>query len=112
MVGAVVVNNDFKNILEPLIHHGWQFVKEDSTRIQMNKKYSELEEISVSVSNSEYSPYYASCSTASSTASPVNTDIIHITLPIKNSKYSFYKKHTDRLQSIMFLQNYIADIIT
>ena len=107
MVGAVVVNNDFKNILEPLINHGWQFVKEDSMRIQMNKKYSELEEISVSVSNSSSS--YSSSSTSSSSS---NSDIIHITLPIKNSNYSFYKKHTDLQQSIMFLQNYIADIIT
>jgi len=108
MVGAVVVTDDFKNILEPLINHGWQFVKEDSMRIQMNKKYSELEEISVSVSNS--SSYPSSYPSSSSTSS--NTDIIHITLPIKNSNYSFYKKYTDLQQSIMFLQNYIDDIIT
>jgi len=95
MVGTLVVNNDFKNILDPLTDYGWQYVKEDSMLIQMNKKYSELEEISVSVSN----------------FSSPNTNIIHITLPIKNSTYSFYKKHTDRLQSITFLQNYITDII-
>lgn len=102
MVGTVVVNNEFKNILEPLTNHGWQFVKEDSMRIQMNKKYSELDEISVSVSNS----------TASLSSSYTNSNVIHITLPIKNSNYSFYKKHNDLQQSIMFLQNYVADIIT
>jgi len=81
--------SNFKNILEPLLEHGWQFTKIDSTNLQMNKIYSELEEISIQVS-SKY---------------------IHISLPIKNSKYSYYKRHVNVSDSLEFIDNYISDII-
>lgn len=81
--------SNFKNILEPLLDHGWQFTKEDSTTLQMNKIYSELEEISIQLSNK----------------------YIHISLPIKNSKYSYYKRHDNVADSIDFIDNYISDIV-
>ena len=83
-----VITNDFKTILQPLIYHGWQFIKEEVDEIQMNKKYSELENISVKKSST--------------------TNNIHITVPIQNSAYSFYKRHTDLESSKNFLHNYVS----
>lgn len=79
--------NNFKNILEPLLEHGWQFTSEDSTYIQMNKVYSELEEISIQVSNK----------------------YVHMSLPIKNSVYSYYKRLDNISDSLNFINNYISD---
>ena len=87
-----VVNNEFKNILQPLTTVGWQIVKEDDHEIHMNKKYAELENISI-------------------VRSRPSSNIIHITLPIKNSIYSFYKRHTDIQQSLRFLQIYVSDLL-
>lgn len=87
-----VVNNEFKDVLQPLMDVGWQIVKEDEREIHMNKKYSELENISI-------------------VRSRPSSNIIHITLPIKNSIYSFYKRHTNLQQSMYFLQNYVSDLL-
>jgi|TARA_B110000967_G_C18615327_1_gene426054 hypothetical protein len=85
-----VINNDFKNILQPLTSHGWQFIKEKDDEIQMNKKYSELEDISIKKSST--------------------TNVIHITVPIQNSVYSYYKRHTDLELSKTFLYNYVSEL--
>jgi hypothetical protein len=85
-----VVNNKFKDVLQPLTTSGWQIIKENDHEIHINKKYSELENISIVRPSS---------------------NIIHITLPIKNSNYSFYKRHTDIQQSLCFLQNYVSELI-
>ena len=85
-----IINNEFKNILEPLTEHGWQFIKEDNNEIQMNKKYSELEDISIKKSST--------------------TNVIHITVPIQNSVYSYYKRHTDLELSKTFLYNYVSEL--
>ena len=85
-----VINNDFKKILQPLTDRGWQFIKEACGEIQMNKKYSELEHISIKHSTS--------------------TNIIHITVPIQNSVYSYYKRHTDLELSKIFLYNYVSEL--
>jgi hypothetical protein len=94
-----VITNDFRNILQPLTDVGWQFIKENENEIQMNKKYSELEDISIKQSSFK-----------SPNMSP-SSDVIHITLPIKNSAYSFYKRHTDIETSKSFLQHYVSDLI-
>ena len=86
-----VINNDFKNILQPLTSHGWQFIKEKDDEIQMNKKYSELEDISIKQSTS--------------------TNVIHISVPIQNSIYNYYKRHTDLEASKDFLNNYVFEMI-
>ena len=85
-----LINNDFKNILEPLTNRGWQFIKEKDNEIQMNKKYSELEDISIKMSST--------------------TNVIHITVPIQNSVYSYYKRHTDLQTSKNFLYNYVSEL--
>jgi hypothetical protein len=94
-----VINNDFINILQPLTDFGWQFIKDKDNEIQMNKKYSELEYISVKYTTIK--PHNLS----------VSSNVIHITLPIKNSVYSFYKRHTDLETSKSFLQNYVSDLL-
>jgi len=86
-----IINNDFKNILRPLTDCGWQFIKENEYEIQMNKKYSELEDICVKKSYS--------------------SNVIHITIPLQNSAYSFYKRHTDLESSKHFLHNYVSEMI-
>tara|TARA_B110000967_G_scaffold159042_1_gene164581 strand:+ start:372 stop:641 length:270 start_codon:yes stop_codon:yes gene_type:complete len=86
-----IINNEFKNILQPLTDRGWQFIKEDNNEIQMNKKYSELEDISIKQSTS--------------------TNVIHISVPIQNSIYSYYQRHTDLETSKDFLYNYVFDLI-
>ena len=90
----------FKNILKQLQDKGWQYVYEADTysdvvdnnicsnKIIMNKKYHELEEICIEYKNSSY----------------------HITLPINNSIYSYYKHFTNIHSSILFLINYIGYI--
>jgi hypothetical protein len=84
------IYTDFKHVLEPLVQHGWLFTKEETNYIQMNKLYSELEEISI-----QLTPSY-----------------IHISLPIKQSSFSFYKRLTDLTQSVDFVHNYVSDLIT
>ena len=86
-----IINNDFKNILQPLTDCGWQFIKENEYEIQMNKKYSELQDICVKKSYS--------------------SNVIHITIPLQNSAYSFYKRHTDLELSKLFLHNYVSEMI-
>ena len=88
-----IINNEFKNILQPLTKCGWQFIKEDNNEIQMNKKYSELEDISIKHSTQS------------------STNVIHISVPIQNSIYSYYKRHTDLESSKTFLHNYVSELI-
>ena len=44
-------HNAFINILELLIPYGWQFIKTDVNEIIMNKKFHELEEITIQSTN-------------------------------------------------------------
>ena len=87
----------FIKILELLIPYGWQFIKTDLNEIIMNKKFYELEEITIQ---------------------STNQSTTHFTFPIKNSIYSFYKKFShpisnddDDNESILFLDNYIHDLL-
>jgi len=90
MVYSINNGNEFKNILQPLTNHGWQFIKEEGREIQMNKKYSELEDISIKMSST--------------------TNVIHITVPIQHSVYSYYKRHIDLESSKTFLFNYVSQM--
>ena len=81
----VNIMEPFNTIIEPLKYNGWQIIMSDSTKIVMNKKYYELEEINIEYKNSFY----------------------HFSLPINNSTFSFYKKITDESQSIEFLKIYV-----
>ena len=96
----------FINILELLIPYGWQFIKTDVNEIIMNKKFYELEEITIQSNQS------TNQSTTQSTT--------HFTVPIKNSVYSFYKKFShpiskdddeDEDESILFLDNYVHNLL-
>jgi hypothetical protein len=83
-----IINTSFENILEPLQHNGWQFIKSQSNCLVMNKKYYELDEINIEYKNSFY----------------------HFSLPINNSSFSYYKKIADEQQSIQFLKIYVSDL--
>ena len=54
-----------------LLHKGWQFVESKD-----NKKYSELEEINILIDNSQNN----------------DSTIFHLSVPLNNSEFSFYKK--------------------
>jgi len=95
-------HNAFINILELLIPYGWQFIKTDVNEIIMNKKFYELEEITIQSNQS------------------TNQSTTHFTVPIKNSVYSFYKKFShpiskdddeDEDESILFLDNYVHNLL-
>ena len=88
-----IINNEFRNILQPLTHCGWQFIKENNNEIQMNKKYSELDDISIKRSTND------------------STNVIHITVPIQNSIYSYYKRYYTLESSKNFMSNYVSELI-
>ncbi len=78
----------FNSILEHLLNDGWQMVSvsgDNSNKLSINKKYKELQEICIEYKHSRY----------------------HITVPINNSVYSYYKHFTNLHDSIDFLNNYI-----
>jgi hypothetical protein len=80
----------FNTVLEHLLINGWQMVDscDNSNKVSMNKKYKELQEICIEYKHSRY----------------------HITVPINNSVYSYYKHFTNLHNSINFLTNYIDNI--
>jgi len=81
----------FNSILEHLLNDGWQMVSvsgDNSNKLSINKKYKELQEICIEYKHSRY----------------------HITVPINNSVYSYYKHFTNLHNSIDFLNNYIDNI--
>ena len=79
----------FQRILTPLIEHEWRFVKSDSSNtIVMNKKFHELEEITIEYKNNHY----------------------HFTLPINNSIYSYYRKISDFYGALNYLELYVDNL--
>ena len=84
-------NDVFITILKNLTPFGWQFIKKDYNNIVMNKKFSELEEITIHMDS-----FY-------------DDNTIHFSLPLNKSNFSFYKKfHAGNIQdSILFLTNYV-----
>ena len=90
------INNDnsehlepFQRILTPLEQCEWRFVKSDSSNtIVMNKKFHELEEITIEYKNNHY----------------------HFTLPINNSIYSYYRKISDFYDALNYLELYVDNL--
>ena len=79
----------FQRILTPLMEHEWRFVKSDSSNtIVMNKKFHELEEITIEYKNNHY----------------------HFTLPINNSIYSYYRKISDFYGALNNLELYVDNL--
>ena len=79
----------FQRILTPLVEHEWRFVKSDSINtIVMNKKFHELEEITIEYKNNHY----------------------HFTLPINNSIYSYYRKISDFYDALNYLELYVDNL--
>jgi hypothetical protein len=69
-----------------MVDNDWQYVKKNSDHIILNKKHNELD--CVDIHNSD--------------------NIIHFTLPIKNSPYSFYKQFSlHDSNAVSFIKNYI-----
>ena len=72
-ISSKYILEPFRQLLHDLIkHNGWQFVTVNQNTIIMNRRFYELDEISIQYKNSQY----------------------HFSLPIPNSVYSYYKKFT------------------
>lgn len=83
--------NEYSNFLkEKLIDKGWQFIESKENNIVLNKKYSELEEINIVIDNNTN-----------------GSSVFHLTLPLKNSIFSFYKKINDEKIFSEYLTKYI-----
>ena len=87
-----IVNTDntthlkqFQHVLTPLVQNGWRFVKYESNIITMNKLFYELEELTIEYKYNHY----------------------HLTLPINNSIYSYYRKIPDLYDTLNYLELYI-----
>ena len=78
----------FQYVLAQLVEHGWLFVKSDSNIITMSKLFYELQEITIEYKYNHY----------------------HLTLPINNSIYSYYKKIHDFYDALDYLELYIDNL--
>ena len=79
----------FQYILNPLLEQGWIFVTYESNHISMNKKFHELEEITIEYKNNCY----------------------HFTLPLNNSVFSYYKKIHDLDTALNYLKSYVINLV-
>ena len=93
---SVNKKNEYSAFLkEKLVDKGWQFIESKENNIVLNKKYSELEEINIVIDNNKQNDSY----------------VFHLTLPLKNSIFSFYKRINDEETFSTYLNQYI-DYIT
>jgi hypothetical protein len=79
----------FRNVLNPLVEHGWRFIQSDLNIITMNKVFYELEEITIEYRNNLY----------------------HFTLPLNNSIYSYYKKFYNFYDALNYLKLYTDNLL-
>ena len=89
----IAVNNKNKYsafLKEKLVDKGWQFIESKENCIVINKKYSELEEINILIDKKTN-----------------GASVFHLTLPLKNSIFSFYKKIYDEKTFFQYLEQYI-----
>jgi hypothetical protein len=83
-----------KFLKEKLTDNGWQFIETNGNNIVLNKQYAELEEINILIDHTDTDSY-----------------IFHLTLPLKHSGFSFYKKINDEDAFSVYLKQYIDYII-
>ena len=79
----------FHYVLNPLLKYGWKFVIYESNHISINKKFHELEEITIEYKNNCY----------------------HFTLPLNNSIFSYYKKLHDLDTALNYLNSYVINLV-
>ena len=78
---TIDIKNKYSEFLKNnLLHKGWQFVESKDNNIILNKKYSELQEINILIDNSQ------------NINSDNDSTIFHLSVPLNNSEFSFYKK--------------------
>lgn len=73
---------------------GWQFIETNGNSIVLNKQYAELEEINILIDDTDTGSY-----------------IFHLTLPLKHSGFSFYKRINDEDAFLLYLKQYVDYII-
>jgi hypothetical protein len=88
---ANVKLNEYYKLFNYLISNNsnWQIITFNNNHIILNKKYSELEEINIRMEHNNIFTKF------------------HLTLPLLNSPYSFYKKINDEQIFYDYLNHYI-----
>ena len=88
---TIDIKNKYSEFLKSkLLHKGWQFVQSKENNIVLNKKYSELQEINILIDNTLNEP-----------------TIFHLSIPLNNSVFSFYKKINGETLFSDYLTQYI-----
>ena len=78
--------NDVTKITDCMTFKGWRYIKQSNNHIILNRKHFELEEINIEF----------------------NGQIVHFSLPLKNSIYSVYNRFCSHdTTAITFLKNFI-----
>jgi len=78
---TIDIKNKYSEFLKNnLLHKGWQIVESKDNNIILNKTYSELQEINILIDNSQ------------NINSDNDSTIFHLSVPLNNSEFSFYKK--------------------
>jgi thermostable 8-oxoguanine DNA glycosylase len=80
----------FKLLLEPLKYNGWKFICNHTDYIVMSRTFYELEQIVIEYKNTHY----------------------HLSVPINNSDYSYYKKISHIDDALNFLKSQVDFIVS
>ena len=93
---TIDIKNKYSEFLNNnLLHKGWQIVESKDNNIILNKKYSELQEINILIDNSQ------------NNNSQNNSTIFHLSVPLNNSEFSFYKKINGETLFSNYLTQYV-----
>jgi len=93
---TIDIKNKYSDFLKNnLLHKGWQVVESKENNIVLNKKYSELQEINILIDNSLNNNTQNECT------------IFHLSVPLNNSVFSFYKKINGETLFSNYLTQYV-----
>ena len=98
---TIDIKNKYSDFLKNnLLHKGWQIVESKENNIVLNKKYSELEEINILIDNCQNN-------NIQNNNSQNNSTIFHLSVPLNNSEFSFYKKINGETLFSNYLTQYV-----
>jgi hypothetical protein len=93
---TIDIKNKYSEFLKNnLLHKGWQIVESKENNIVLNKKYSELQEINILIDNCQHNNIHT------------HSTIFHLSVPLNNSEFSFYKKINGETLFSEYLKQYI-----
>lgn len=85
------VYDEVTDFMDTFTSNNWYYIKQDDNHVILTKKHYELDRIDVELKH----------------------NVIHFSLPLKNSKYSFYKKFNhNNYNAITFFKIYMNDLLS